>query len=136
LKVFTNCYCIPRQSLFLVLVLSASVALADQGYGYAPKFYCRDTNTSIYAEVCVPGIDTATKPVELNIKNVVDDKYCYTQTSTKCEEQTKPIEREVCTYTYSSKAEKMPATFIQVRPKCSVIECILGYSTNSYQSFQ
>ena len=102
-------------ALVALLALGGAYALPDHpGYGYAPKFYCRDTNTSIYAEVCVPGIDTATKPVELDIKRVKDDEYCYTQTSTHCEVQTKKIEREVCTYSYTSKRERRPATTVQI----------------------
>merc|ERR1712186_175363 len=33
--------------------------------GYAPEFYCRDTNTSVYAEVCVPAFADQVTPVEL-----------------------------------------------------------------------
>ena len=58
----------------LPLLAAAGADHGAPGYGYAPKLYCRDTNTSVYAEVCVPGIDTATKPVELPVKNVADDR--------------------------------------------------------------
>ena len=94
--------------------LALAEAEADTGYAHQPKYYCRDTNTSIYAEVCVPGFTTETKPVELAVKNVVDDKYCYTQTQTECEETTKTEDREICTYTYVSKAEKRDATTTRV----------------------
>ena len=94
--------------------LALAEAEADSGYAHQPKYYCRDTNTSIYAEVCVPGFTTETKPVELAVKNVVDDKYCYTQTQTQCEETTKNVDREICTYTYVSKAEKRDATTTKV----------------------
>jgi hypothetical protein len=50
--------------------VAAVEASAPYGHnaGYAPKLYCRPTNTSVYAEVCVPGISTASEPVTLNIK--------------------------------------------------------------------
>ena len=98
----------------LILADSEAEAEADSGYVHEPKYYCRDTNTSIYAEVCVPGFTTNTKPVELAVKNIVDDKYCYTQTQTQCEETTKNVEREICTYTYISKKEKREATTTKV----------------------
>jgi len=96
------------------LPLLAAADHGPPGYGYAPKLYCRETNTSVYAEVCVPGIDTATKPVELPVKNVADDRYCFTRTSTECDEQTKKIEREVCTYTYATKRESLKATTVKI----------------------
>merc|ERR1719461_678600 len=100
--------------LLAALPLLASADHGPPGYGYAPKLYCRETNTSVYAEVCVPGIDTATKPVELPVKNVADDRYCFTRTSTECDEQTKKIEREVCTYTYATKRESLKATTVKI----------------------
>ena len=86
---------------------------ADHGYG-PPPAYCRDTNTSIYAEVCVPGFTNEARPVELNVKNVVDGEFCYTQTRTECEETTKEVTREICTYTYGQRQEQLDATTIQV----------------------
>ncbi len=97
------------------LALAEAEAEADSGYGYQkPKFYCRDTNTSIYAEVCVPGFKTETTPVELAVKNIVDDQFCYTATRTECEEVSKVNDREICTYTYSSKKATLPASTVQV----------------------
>ena len=43
----------PLQYLILLAALPL-LAAADHGppgYGYAPKLYCRETNTSVYAEV-------------------------------------------------------------------------------------
>ena len=41
-------------------------------------------------------------------------RYCFTRTSTECDEQTKKIEREVCTYTYATKRESLKATTVKV----------------------
>lgn len=96
--------------IILAFALVAAVS-ADQGYGYQqPKAYCRDTNTSIYAEVCVPGFAPEAKPVDLAIKNVAEDEFCFTQTQTECEETTKNVEREICTYAYEQRREKLDAT--------------------------
>ena len=54
------------------------------------------------------------RPVELAVKNVVDDQYCYTQTRTECRETTKNVDREICTYSYSSVRETRPAQTTQV----------------------
>ncbi len=106
--------------------LSAAVAEADAdrppygGYGHQPhpqpppKLYCRPTNTSIYAEVCVPGVESRTNPVGLNIKRVEDDQFCYTKTSTSCREETRTIQRDVCTYEYDQQKVKAGATVTQV----------------------
>lgn len=97
------------------LAFAAAAPEADQGYGYRPApAYCRDTNTSIYAEVCVPGFTNENKPVELNVKNVVEGEFCYTQTQSVCEETTKNVEREICTYSYGQRVEKLDATTTQV----------------------
>ena len=40
--------------------------------------------------------------------------YCFTRTSTECDEETKKIEREVCTYTYATKKESLKATTVKV----------------------
>ena len=61
------------------------------------------------------GVDTKTAPVDLNVKRVEDDTFCYSAVSTRCEEQTRTVEKEVCTYTYSSKKETRPATVTQVK---------------------
>jgi len=95
--------------------LLASAAPDHSPYGPpAPKLYCRDTNTSIYAEVCVPAFADETKPVELAVKRVVPDQYCYTQVQTQCEEVTTSNPREICTYNYISRKTQEPATTTKV----------------------
>lgn len=105
--------------IFFVIALLPALALSAPdhapAYGYAPApTYCRETNTSIYAEVCVPAFTTAATPVVLAVKNVVDNDYCYNQIRTVCEETTKEVQKEICTNTYISKPETLPATTTQV----------------------
>merc|ERR1719451_85749 len=97
------------QGLF-ILSVTLSAALADvhapaHGYGYAPEFYCRDTNTSIYAEVCVPAFA---------VKEVVDNDYCFDRVLTVCEETSTVVEREICTYVYEKEDVTAPCTTTQV----------------------
>merc|ERR1719439_169644 len=92
------------QGLF-ILSVTLSAALADihapaHGYGYAPEFYCRDTNTSIYAEVCVPAFTDKVTPITLAVKEVVDNDYCFDRVLTICEETNTVVQREICTYVY------------------------------------
>ena len=49
--------------------------------------------------------------------NLILLRYCFTRTSTECDEQTKKIEREVCTYTYATKRESLKATTVKVGSK-------------------
>jgi len=99
-----------------ILALFAASALADHAphYGYGPKYHCRDTNTSVYAEVCVPAFAERVTPVTLDVLNVVDNDYCYNQIRTVCEETETVVQREICTYTYSSVKSVQPATTTQV----------------------
>merc|ERR1712038_1256995 len=76
----------------IVVALAASVS-ADihapaHGYGYAPEFYCRDTNNSIYAEVCVPAFTDKVTSIT--------------------------VEREICTYVYEQETVTPPCTTTQV----------------------
>ena len=89
-------------------------AEADTGYGYAPQVYCRDTNTSVYAQVCVPAFTTKVTPITLDVKRVVDNDYCYNQIRTVCEETNKVVPRKICTYKYNSVKETLSATTTQV----------------------
>jgi len=100
--------------LFLSLLPALALATPDTGYGYAPQIYCRDTNTSVYAQVCVPAFTSKTTPVTLPVKKVVDNDYCYEQIRTVCEETTKIQPRKICTYNYVSKPETLVATTTQV----------------------
>merc|ERR1712012_1161023 len=88
-----------RSMKFLLLLLAPAVALADTGYGYAPQVYCRDTNTSVYAQVCVPAFTSKVTPVTLDIKKDVDNDYCY---------------EKICTYKYKSVKETLGAQTTQV----------------------
>ena len=99
----------------LALLAPALVAAeADTGYGYAPQVYCRDTNTSVYAQVCVPAFTTKVTPITLDVKRVVDNDYCYNQIRTVCEETNKVVPRKICTYKYNSVKETLSATTTQV----------------------
>merc|ERR1712165_465087 len=114
---------IPTTSLYIImqafiLALLPLVAFTDHpaphGYGYGPQYHCRDTNTSVYAEVCVPAFTTQVTPVTLAVKNVVDSDYCYTQIRTVCEAVDTTIPREICTYTYIKEDDTLDAQITQV----------------------
>lgn len=101
--------------VILAVTLSvASAAAPAPGYGYAPEFYCRDTNTSIYAEVCVPAFADKVTPVVLAVKEVVDSDYCFDRVLTVCEETSTVVEREICTYVYEKEDVTAPCTTTQV----------------------
>merc|ERR1711975_77457 len=100
-----------------LLILAVAVASADvhaPAYGYAPEFYCRDTNTSIYAEVCVPAFAEKVTPVTLAVKEVVDNDYCFDRVLTVCEETSTTVDREICTYEYEREDVTAPCTTTQV----------------------
>ena len=98
-------------------------APAYGGYAPAPKYHCRDTNTSVYAEVCVPAFAERVTPITLAVKNVVDNDYCYNQIRTVCEETETIVQREICTYTYSSVKSVQPATTTQVSAQLLILSC-------------
>merc|ERR1712111_169872 len=106
------------QGLILLAValsaVSADVHAPAHGYGYAPEFYCRDTNTSIYAEVCVPAFAEKVTPVTLAVKEVVDNDHCFDRVLTICEETSTTVEREICTYVYEREDVTAPCTTTQV----------------------
>jgi hypothetical protein len=52
----------------------------------------------------------------LDVKNIVDNEYCYNQIRTVCEETTTEVPRELCTFNYVKKAETLTATTTQVGP--------------------
>merc|ERR1712223_1490750 len=95
-----------------ILALLPLVAFADHApaYGYGPQYHCRDTNTSVYAEVCVPAFTTVDKPITLDVKVVEDNDYCYQQITTVCSLTTTETSHELCTYTYADKSETMKVT--------------------------
>merc|ERR1712053_37275 len=102
------------QGLLILAVAIASAAAAQPGYGYAPEFYCRDTNTSVYAEVCVPAFAEKVTPVTLAVKEVVDNDYCFDRVLTVCEETSTTVDREICTYVYEKEDVTAPCTTTQV----------------------
>merc|ERR1712105_217131 len=81
---------------------------------HAPELLCRDTNTSIYAEVCVPAFAEQVTPVTLAVKEVVDDDYCFDRVLTICEETNTVVQREICTYVYEREDVTAPCTTTQV----------------------
>merc|ERR1712037_630209 len=102
---------------FIVALSLASVAFADHApaYGhhapaYGPQIHCRDTNTSVYAEVCVPAFTTQTTPITLAVKEVKDNDYCYDQIRTVCTVTESVNQHELCTYSYGPKSETMKVT--------------------------
>merc|ERR1711863_146368 len=101
--------------LYSLALLVASV-YADHApaYGYAPDYTCRDTNTSIYAEVRVPAFAEQITPVTLAVKVVVDNDYCFDEVLTVCEETSTIVEREICTYEYAREDVTAPCTTTQV----------------------
>jgi len=106
---------------FIVALSLASVAFADHApaYGhhapaYGPQIHCRDTNTSVYAEVCVPAFTTKTTPITLDVKVVKDNDYCYDQIRTNCIVTETVNQHELCTYTYGPKKDTLPARITQV----------------------
>merc|ERR1711935_782139 len=100
----------------------ASVAFADHApaYGhhapaaYGPQIHCRDTNTSVYAEVCVPAFTTQTTPITLAVKEVEDADYCYDQIRTVCTVTESTNQHELCTYSYGPLLTTLPAQITQV----------------------
>merc|ERR1712018_463305 len=96
------------------LIGAASAAVHAPAYGYAPEFTCRDTNSSIYAEVCVPAFTEKVTPVTLAVKEVVDNDYCFDRVLTVCEETSTTVEREICTYEYEREDVTAPCTTTQV----------------------
>merc|ERR1712083_1093352 len=106
---------IEQHALFIsALIGAASAAVHAPAYGYAPEYYCRDTNTSVYAEVCVPAFTEKVTPVTLAVKEVVDNDYCFDRVLTVCEETSTTVEREICTYVYEREDVTAPCTTTQV----------------------
>ena len=98
----------------LIGAAAADVHAPAHGYGYAPEFYCRDTNTSVYAEVCVPAFTDKVTPITLAVKEVVDEDYCFDRVLTICEETSTTVDREICTYVYEKEDVTAPCTTTQV----------------------
>merc|ERR1719310_801221 len=101
-------------TLISALIAVASADVHAPAYGYAPEYYCRDTNTSVYAEVCVPAFAEKVTPVTLAVKEVVDNDYCFDRVLTVCEETSTTVDREICTYVYEREDVTAPCTTTQV----------------------
>jgi len=101
-------------TLISAIFIGTSAAIHAPAYGYAPEFYCRDTNTSVYAEVCVPAFTEKVTPVTLAVKEVVDNDYCFDRVLTICEETSTTVNREICTYVYEREDVTAPCTTTQV----------------------
>merc|ERR1712048_1361201 len=99
-----------------ILALLPLVAFADHApaYGYGPQYHCRDTNTSVYAEVCVPAFTTKVTPIELAVKVVQDADYCYDQIVTVCTAADAIEQYELCTYSYAPLVSDLTGTVTQV----------------------
>ena len=95
------------------------MAFADHApaYGYGPQYHCRDTNTSVYAEVCVPAFTTKVTPIELAVKVVQDADYCYDQIVTVCTAADAIEQHELCTYSYAPLVSDLTGTVTQVCKK-------------------
>merc|ERR1712128_15167 len=130
--------------LVFLLTLTVSYASADAATGYhaapayAPQYSCRDTNTSVYAEVCVPAFAEKVTPVTLAVKEVIDNDYCFDRVLTICEETSTIVEREICTYVYEREDVVAPCTTTQVTYEdksetMKVTRCgASGYGQQSY----
>merc|ERR1712128_318180 len=127
-----------------IATLVAGVSAVNPGYGYAPAptyaptYSCRDTNTSVYAEVCVPAFAEKVTPITLAVKVVVDNDYCFDRVLTICEETSTVVEREICTYVYEREDVVAPCTTTQVTYEeksetMKVTRCgASGYGQQSY----
>merc|ERR1711971_639245 len=105
---------------FFILALLRLAAFANHAralghhapaYAPAPAYTCRDTNTSVYAEVCVPAFTNVEKEVVLDVKVVEDNDYCYEQINTiiqsevvlgepKCDAVTLTLPTKACKKTH------------------------------------
>jgi hypothetical protein len=98
----------------ILLFLLPAVAFAAHpaphygGYGH-PKLYCRDTNTSVYAEVCVPQFRQEVTPEVLDVVIVVPDQFCYESVITTCTAGSSFNKHTLCTSTYENVEENFAA---------------------------
>jgi hypothetical protein len=127
------------------VTLTAYVS-ADGGYAYAPDYYCRDTNTSVYAEICVPAFAPRVTPLSLATKNIMNGEYCFDEVLTECKETSTTVDRKICTFqyvkeeavalcattqvTFDEKAETMKET--SCKKKASGFAAATSYGTPSY----
>merc|ERR1719180_766283 len=119
----------------IVLALAVAAAVAEpQHHGHhAPELLCRDTNTSIYAEVCVPAFAEQVTPVTLAVKEVVDNDYCFDRVLTICEETNTVVQREICTYVYEREDVVTDCQTTQVPYDGEHQVCNEEYQTQAYK---
>merc|ERR1739846_207967 len=110
----TTHYLLIMQAFILALLPLVAFASHAPAYAPAPAYHCRDTNTSVYAEVCVPAFTNVEKEVVLDVKVVEDNDYCYEQITTVCSLTTKTSSHELCTYSYQDKTDTLAARITQV----------------------
>merc|ERR1712018_154398 len=65
-------------------------------------------------EVCVPAFTTKVTPIELAVKEVVDNDYCYDQIVTVCTAADAIQSYELCTYSYAPLVSDLTGTVTQV----------------------
>jgi hypothetical protein len=128
------------------VTLLAAYVFADGGYGYAPDYICRDTNTSVYAEICVPAFAPRVTPLNLATKNIMNGEYCFDEVLTECKETSTTVDRKICTFqyvkeeavalcattqvTFDKKSETMKET--SCKKKASGYAAAPSYGTPSY----
>merc|ERR1712106_391237 len=120
------------------LIAGASAAVHAPSYGYAPEFYCRDTNTSVYAEVCVPDFAEKVTPVTLAVKEEVVAPCTTTQVTYDQKSGTMKVtacgaagyggyghqaagyggEHQVCREEYQTQAYKVPLVTVPLEQSC------------------
>merc|ERR1711997_1260054 len=110
----TTHYLLIMQAFILALLPLVAYGHHAPAYAPAPAYHCRDTNTSVYAEVCVPAFTNVEKEVVLDVKVVEDNDYCYEQITTVCSLTTKTSSHELCTYSYQDKTDTLDARVTQV----------------------
>lgn len=101
--------------ILLFLLPAVAFAAHPAPYGYEhPKLYCRDTNTSVYAEVCVPQFTDKVTPIPLAVKVVAPDQFCYESVLTVCEETNSINTHTLCTSSYESVKADLKGQVTQV----------------------
>ena len=65
-------------------------------------------------EICAPAFADKVTPVTLDVKEVVDNDYCFERVLTVCEETSTTVNREICTYVYEKEDVTAPCTTTQV----------------------
>jgi hypothetical protein len=133
----------------IVLAVTLAAYVSADGHpppAYAPDYYCRDTNTSVYAEICVPAFAPRVTPLTLATKNIMNGEYCFDEVLTECKETSTTVDRKICTFqyvkeevvalcattqvTFDKKAETMKRT--SCKKKASGYAAAPSYGTPSY----